>query len=160
MEKKNLELEIIAPDRAEPGEEIEVRAVIKVGSKKWTIRRLELVASIEWHSEDYGSGSRCYSFVDSLLPAGFFNFFRRPIGGYSFRDVVGRSPVRKIVLERYIELTPFAEKEYSVKMKLLAPRFIHPGYLWRLTLVARIPFLQDIVVIAWIEPIDIEIRVE
>lgn len=65
---------------------------------------------------------------------------------------MSKRPVKKIVLARNIDLKFFTEDEYDMFVRLLGPRDYRPAYIWKLTLVARVPFAQEPKAVAYIKP--------
>ena len=152
-DRKGIALEIMAPSVARPGEEIEVKVIIKGGGERRTIKRVELVATIEWYEAPDSAIGRHYYFMELLQSLGFFGRFRRAIGEYVFRGDVCRKPVRRVVLARNMELLPRADEEFGIKIKLLAPGFATPGYLWKLRAVARPHYFQNPFASAYIKSV-------
>ena len=130
-----------------------MNVIIKGGGERRTIRRVELVASIERKENPYGSIGRHYLYIDSLESLGFFGHFRSPIAEYVFHGDVGRKPVRRIALARNMELLPHAEEKYDLRLKLLEPGSGKSGYFWKLTAVARTCFSQNSFANAYIKPL-------
>lgn len=147
--KKGLELEIVAPAQAKPGEDIVLELRVKSSTGRGAIKRLELIATIERSAEDY-LGARIYTH----WPLGLFpGCKKKPIAGYSYQGENSRRPVSRIVLARNIDLRIYTESTYNVTLRLQGPGGTGIPFLWKLTLAARVPFAQDPLAVTYIRPI-------
>jgi len=104
--KKGLELEIVAPAQAKPGEDIDLELRVKSSTGMGAIKRLELIAAIESSAEGYAQeylGARFYTH----WPLGLFPGCKKPIAEYSYQGETSVRPVSRIVLAGNIDLMIF-----------------------------------------------------
>ncbi|MDP8248739.1 MAG: hypothetical protein P9M00_11415 [Candidatus Tritonobacter lacicola] len=150
--KKGLELEIVAPAQAKPGEDIVLELRVKSITGRGYIKRLELIATIERSAENYAQeylGARFYTH----WPLGLFPGCKKPIAEYFYQGETSRRPVSRIVLARDIDLMIFTESTYNVTLRLQGSGDTGIPFLWKLTLAARVPFAQDPLAVTYIRPI-------